>query len=77
MESITVRSKWGPDCEFNQAILKLTILNICLYFSISYMQINKIKKYLTDGTTITLVHSLLTRRLDYCNRLASKSFYKL
>ena len=44
-------------------------------------KIIKIRKYLTDDTTITLVHSLVTGRLDYCNSLsfglASKSIYKL
>ena len=44
-------------------------------------KINKIRKYLTDDTTKTLVHSLVTGRLDYCNSLyfglASKSTYKL
>ena len=44
-------------------------------------KINKIRKYLPDDTTNTLVHSLVTSRLDYCNslyfRLASKFIYKL
>ena len=43
--------------------------------------LNKVRKYLTDDTTKTLVHSLVTGRLDYCNSLyfglASKSIYKL
>ena len=44
-------------------------------------KINKIRKYRTDDTTKTLVHSLLTGRLDYCNSLyfglTSNSFSKL
>ena len=32
-------------------------------------KIIKIRKYLTGDTTITLVHSLVTGRLDYCNSL--------
>ena len=44
-------------------------------------KINKIRIYLTEDTTKTLVHSLVTGRLDYCNSLyfglASKSIYKL
>ena len=51
------------------------------YYHIYMEKINKIRKYLTDDTTKTLVHSLVTGRLDYCNSLyfglASKSIYKL
>ena len=47
----------------------------------NYEAINEIRKYLTDDTRKTLVHSLVTGRLDYCNSLyfglASKSIYKL
>ena len=34
-------------------------------------RINKIRKYLTEDSTKTLVHSFVTDRLDYCNSLYS------
>ena len=44
-------------------------------------RINKFRKYLTEKSTKTLVHSLVTVRLDYCNSLyswlTSKAIYKL
>ena len=57
------------------------ITDMCKTAYYHIKKINKIRKYLTDDTTKTLVHSLVTGRLDYCNSLyfglASKSIYKL
>ena len=57
------------------------ITDICKTAYNHIKKMNKIRKYLTDDTTKTLVHSLVTGRLDYCNSLyfglASKSIYKL
>ena len=53
------------------------ITDMCKTAYYHIKKINKIRKYLTDDTTKTLVHSLVTGRLDYCNSLyfglASKS----
>ena len=45
------------------------ITDMCKTAYYHMKKINKIRKYLTDDTTKTLVHSLVTGRLDYCNSL--------
>ena len=57
------------------------IADMCKTAYYHMRKINKIRKYLTGDTTGTIVHSLVTGRLNYCNSLyfglASKSVYKL
>ena len=66
------------DAELN---IEPQITDMCKTAYYYIKKINKIRKYLTDDTTKTLVHSLVTGRLEYCNSLyfglASKSIYKL
>ena len=47
------------------------IADVCKSAYYHLNQINKIKKYLTEDSTKTLVHSLVTGRLDYCISLYS------
>ena len=47
------------------------IADVCKSAYYHLKQINKIKKYLTEDSTKTLVHSLVTGRLDHCNSLYS------
>ena len=57
------------------------IADMCKTTYYHMREINKIRKYLTDDTTKICVHSLVTGRLEYYNRLyfgqAFKSIYKL
>ena len=47
------------------------IADVCKSAYYHLRRINKIRKYLTMDSTKTLVHSLVTGRLDYCNSLYS------
>ena len=47
------------------------IADVCKPAYYHLRRINKIRKYLTMDSTKTLVHSLVTGRLDYCNSLYS------
>ena len=45
------------------------VLNVCKTTYYQLHNIFRIRKYLTVGATRTLVHALVTSRLDYCNSL--------
>ena len=49
--------------------LEPQIADMCKTAYYHVRKITKIRKHLTDDTTKTLVHSLVTCRLDYCNSL--------
>ena len=57
------------------------IADVCISAYYHLRRINKIRKYLTEDSTKTLVHSLATGRLDYCNilysGLTSKAIHRL
>ena len=43
------------------------VQSLCKSANFQLHQISRIRKYLTPQATTTLVHSLITSRLDYCN----------
>ena len=45
------------------------IADVCKSAYYHLRRINKIRRYLTEDSTKTLVHSLVTGRLDYCNSI--------
>ena len=57
------------------------IADVCKSAYYHLRRINKIRKYLTEDSTKTLVRSLVTGRLDYCNSLysglTSKAIHRL
>ena len=57
------------------------IADVCKSAYYHLRRTNKIRRYLTEDSTKTLVHSLVTGRLDYCNSLysglTSKAVHKL
>ena len=58
---------------FDQNLSMIPRINkICKAASFHIYNIRWIKKYLTNDATHTLVHSIVIRRLDYCNSLLYK-----
>ena len=75
-QSAHIRSLGDPEIT-----IEPQIADVCKSAYYDLRRINKTRKYLTEDSTKTLVHSLVTGRLDYCNSLysglTSKAIHRL
>ena len=56
----------------DRLLMKEQISSICRSTHCHLRNIGSIRKYLTQDACVTLVHSLVSSRIDYCNALLSK-----
>ena len=56
----------------NSMTMDKQVSAMCKSISFHLRNISKIRKYLTDSSAASLVHALISSRLDYCNSLLYK-----